>query len=92
MMFDKKYDPYELLQNLARQHAKQSELVKQMTEALQQHRDIIEQLIAQLNQNTDYVHAQNADIKQIHDRLTLLEIARQYENTQDNTSPTKDYN
>jgi hypothetical protein len=84
MMFDPAFDPLKLLQDMSRQVSEQAKLHQQITQALIQHRDTIEELITQLNANTEETQKINVNVKDIHDRLRLLEVARQYEQTNKN--------
>jgi len=92
-MFDPNFDPLAELQELKKAQVRllnnQSQLSKSAAEQLV----LNGQMITLLNQQTEAINNIDLHVTDLHNRLQLLEIARQYENTKDNNpAQTKDYN
>ncbi len=87
-MFDPDFDPYETLLQLQKQLKQCSDNIMQMARALNARNDQQQQIIDQLNKQTEAINNHDSMIYDIHDRLRLLEVARQYENTTKNDNHT----
>jgi hypothetical protein len=77
-MFRKDFDP---LAQLEQQQA----ITKQLTEAHAQNCILLKQIVEQVNILTEARNNHDLQINQMHNRLRLLEVARQYENQDHNT-------
>jgi hypothetical protein len=83
-MFEPGNTPYDLLEKLAEHQKIITKSHEQMVFALEQQRDTLNEVIIQLNQNTEMINSLNLQIQGLHDRIILLEMVRQYENTNKN--------
>lgn len=75
-----KFDPFERLQELTDQYQYLQRINQQVVEALKQLQQTEQRIINQLNQQTEAINALDQNQQQHDGRLTLIEIARQYEN------------
>jgi hypothetical protein len=84
-MIDPDFNPYDLLEQLKGQV--KASLINQarINESLAQQLELNRQMIDQINFMTDVINSQNGFINELHDRLQLIEIARQYDNNKTTT-------
>lgn len=83
-MFDPNFDPLEILKE-TQDHLKQcSDLVFKLSKELKLQVTLNHKIIDQLNLHTDVINRQEETIIELHNRLRLIEVARQYENTNQN--------
>lgn len=87
-MIDHKFNPYDLLEKLARQQRDQAIQMENLVKGLFEQKDFIEKLIDANNYNVDLIKQLLTSNKELHDRITLLEIARMYETSKDNQNGT----
>jgi hypothetical protein len=73
-MFDPNFDPLSRLE----QHGN---LIKQLAHSHNSATELHKQLVDHVNQLIAAVNQQDLQINELHDRLRLLEVARQYEDT-----------
>jgi len=86
-MFDgEEFDPYDLLQQHETLIMSAHRNILQITEHLDKRTQFIVQLTTEFNQLVEMVNKQETVINQLHDRLRLLEVARQYENIDKNNN------
>jgi hypothetical protein len=78
-MFDPEFDPLDQLQTAnkhilqqQKQIMQQAKNINELARAFNQRSEVIEKLV-------EVVNKQDLQINQLHDRLQILEIARQYE-------------
>jgi tRNA A37 methylthiotransferase MiaB len=83
-MFDPGYTPYDLLEKLAEHQKAINKNHEQIIQGMMQQRDALNQVIEQLNQNTEMINSLNLQIQGLHDRIILLEMVRQYEDSNKN--------
>jgi hypothetical protein len=83
-MFEPGNTPYDLLERLAEHQKIITKSHEQMVFAIEQQRDALNQVIVQLNQNTEMINSLNLQIQGLHDRIILLEMVRQYEDSNKN--------
>lgn len=84
-MFQKDFDPLQILHDLQGQVTQCSKNITQLALALNQQREMQEKIIAQLNEQTHAINALDTN-QQDHDgRIRLMEIARQYESKSNDT-------
>jgi hypothetical protein len=83
-MFDPKFNPYDALEQLQNHLTHCSNSVIKLAKAFESTSQLQEQIVTQLNQQTLTLNNQEQVIHQLHDRIRLLEIARQYENKNTN--------
>jgi hypothetical protein len=80
-MFDPNFDPLTRLEKLDEKATALHDLVQRLTESHNQNIVLLKQIIEQINQQTGAINAHDLQINEIHNRLRLIEVARQYENT-----------
>ena len=82
-MFNPKFDPLEQLEKL-------NATTQRLIELHNQNTQLLKQVVEQINQHTEAINAHDLQINEIHNRVRLLEVARQYENKDniDNTEQT----
>lgn len=80
-MFDNEFDPMATLLDLQGQVLQCSKNITQIATAFNQNRELQQQMVNQLNQMIEAINQHDASLYDLHDRLRLLEAARQYENT-----------
>jgi hypothetical protein len=88
-MFDENgddFDPYDLLQQHETLIMSAHRNILQITEHLDTRTQFIVQLTNEFNHLVEMVNKQEKIIDQLHGRLTLLEVARQYENIDKNNN------
>lgn len=93
-MLDPNFNPYDTLEEVQKQLKQCSNNIMQLATALNARGELLQQIIDQLNQQTTAINEHDRMIYEMHDRLRLLEVARQYENTTKNNnqhSPTFDH-
>jgi hypothetical protein len=73
-MFDGDFDPLHRLE----QHGL---IIKQLANSHNSTTELHKQLVEHVNQLIAAVNQQDLQINELHDRIRLLEVARQYENT-----------
>jgi len=79
-MFNKDFDPLQILQDLQNQVTQCSKNITQLAQNIHQIRELQGRIVDQLNQQTHAINALDQN-QQDHDgRLRLIEITRQYEN------------
>lgn len=83
-MFDPNFNPLDTLEQLQKQLKQCSDNIIQLARALNARGDQQQQIIDQINQQTSAINSHDLQINDIHNRLRLLEVARQYENTTKN--------
>jgi hypothetical protein len=83
-MFNKDFDPLQILQDLQGQVSQCSKNITQLAQNIQQMRDLHSRVVDQLNQQTHAINALDQN-QQDHDgRIRLIEITKQYENQNKN--------
>jgi hypothetical protein len=86
-MFDgEDFDPYDLLQQHETLIMSAHRNILQITEHLDNRTKFIVQLTNDFNHLVEMVNKQEKIIDQLHNRLRLLEVARQYENIDKNNN------
>jgi hypothetical protein len=78
-MFDPDFDPLTKLEKLDTQVNALHTLVQKLIESHNQNIELLKQIIEQINQQTGAINAHDLQINEIHNRLRLIEVARQYE-------------
>ncbi len=76
-MFDPNFNPLEKLEYLTATNQRLIDLHNQNTQ-------LLKQVVEQINQHTEAINAHDLQINEIHNRVRLLEVARQYENKDNN--------
>lgn len=84
-MYDQDFDPLRVLQDLQGQVLQVSKNLNQVAIAHNQMRELHQQMVEQLNQMIEAINAHDVSLYDLHDRVRLLEAARQYETTKNNT-------
>lgn len=85
-MFDGDFDPLTVLQDLQGQVLQISKNIHQIATAFNQNRELQQQMVDQINQQIEAINAHDVSLYDLHDRVRLLEAARQYETTKNNTN------
>jgi len=80
-MIDPNFNPYDLIQDLQKQIVKCLNNQARITEQSAQQHQLNSQLIEQINQQTEIINRHDLVIHDLHNRLQLIEIARQYDTT-----------
>ncbi len=80
-MFDGEFDPMATLLELQTQVLQVGCNVNQVAIAHNQMRELQQQMVEQMNQMIEAINKHDVSLYDLHDRLRLLEAARQYENT-----------
>jgi methyl-accepting chemotaxis protein len=80
-MYDKDFDPLTVLQDLQGQLLQCSKNINQLATAFNQNRELQQQMVNQMNQMIEAINQHDTSLYDLHDRVRLLEAARQYENT-----------
>ena len=83
-MYDKDFDPLQSLADIQGQLLQCSKNITQIALAHNQARELQQQMITQLNEMTAAINAHDVSLYDLHDRVRLLEAARQYETTKNN--------
>ena len=83
-MYDRDFDPLTVLQDLQGQVLQIGKNVKQVAIAHNQMRELQQQMVDQLNQMIAAINQHDTSLYDLHDRVRLLEAARQYENNNTN--------
>lgn len=78
-MFDPNFDPLKQLEQL-------NFKVKELIEINNQSSELLRQVVSHLNKQTEAINSHDLQINAIHNRLRLLEVARQYENNPKDTN------
>ena len=84
-MFDRDFDPMTTLLELQGQVLQIGRNVNQMAIAHNQMRELQTQMVEQMNKMIEAINQHDASLYDLHDRVRLLEAARQYENTNQTT-------
>lgn len=85
-MYDDNFDPMATLLDLQGQVLQCSKNITQIATAFNQNRELQQQMVEQLNQMIAAINAHDVSLYDLHDRVRLLEAARQYETTKNNTN------
>jgi hypothetical protein len=85
-MFDNEFDPMATLLDLQGQVLQCSKNITQIAAAFNQNRELQQQMIEQMNQMIEAINKHDVSLFDLHDRLRLLEAARQYDTTKNNKS------
>jgi methyl-accepting chemotaxis protein len=80
-MYDRDFDPLTVLQDLQGQVLQIGKNVTQIAIAHNQMRELQQQMVGQMNQMIEAINQHDTSLYDLHDRVRLLEAARQYENT-----------
>lgn len=80
-MFDGDFDPMATLLELQGQVLQVGRNVNQVAIAHNQMRELQQQMVDQLTEMIKAINQHDVSLHDLHDRLRLLEAARQYENT-----------
>jgi hypothetical protein len=83
-MFDADFDPMNQLLDLQTQVLQCSKNINQIAIAFNQNRELQQQMVEQLNQMIAAINAHDVSLYDLHDRVRLLEAARQYESNNTN--------
>ena len=78
-MFDPDFDPLQQLRSLQLTSIKQSQNIQQLANGITARGELLTQMIDQIEQQTRAINHLDGVVNELHDRLRLLEIARQYE-------------
>jgi hypothetical protein len=90
-MFDGEFDPMATLLDLQAQVLQSSKNLNQVAIAHNQMRELQQQMINQLNEMIKAINAHDTSLYDLHDRVRLLEAARQYETNKDNITTYDNY-
>ena len=71
-MFDPNFNPLDTLTNL-------DSMVTQLKSLHKQNTELQRQIIEQINKHTEAINAHDLQINELHNRLRLIEVARQHE-------------
>lgn len=74
-MFDPNFNPLDQLEQLTK-------VTNKLTEAHAQNCVLLKQIVDHVNQLTEARNAHDLQINDMHNRLRLIEVARQYEQTE----------
>jgi len=74
------FDPYDTLIKCDSQINQIQQNIFEIARAINQRSEALEDIIKTLNHNTLLLNDQQAQLKNLHDRVRLLEAARQHEN------------
>ena len=85
-MYDADFDPMAVILDLQGQVLQCSKNITQIAKALNQQTILHQQMVEQLNQMIQAINAHDVSLYDLHDRVRLLEAARQYETTKNNTT------
>jgi len=80
-MFDPKFNPFDELQRLQQQHVQLLSNQSRLSKTVQEQTELIQQMVQHLNKLTEAINNLDLSVNDLHGRLTLLEIARKYEDT-----------
>lgn len=83
-MYDRDFDPLTVLQDLQGQLLQCSKNINKLATAFNQNRELQQQMVDQLNQMIAAINQHDTSLYDLHDRVRLLEAARQYENNNTN--------
>ena len=78
-MFNREFDPYAILEKLSEQHLLLSKNQEILSNGLTEQKQFLEKLTEAHNRNVDMIKNLTIDYKDLHDRLTLIEITRMYD-------------
>jgi len=90
-MIDPNFDPLAKLEHLDAKVKALQEMVNHLVESHNQNITVLKQVIEQINQQTGAINAHDLQINEIHNRLRLLEVARQYETNNTNIQAYDNY-
>jgi hypothetical protein len=79
-MIDPNFDPLAQLEHLDEKVKALQEMVNYLVESHNKNITVLKQMVEQINQHTGAINAHDLQINDIHNRLRLIEVARQYEN------------
>ena len=75
------FDPFDTLEQHERMIFSAHSNILKITELLEERSKLIVEMAHELNRHTDIINDQQRVIEELHGRLRLLEVARQYEKT-----------
>jgi len=78
-MLDPNYSPFDELEEVKRQCLITARTVGQVTQNLKQQATLGQQMVGHFNEMTEAVNNLSLQIEDLHNRIRLLEIARQYD-------------
>ena len=78
-MFNKDFNPYEELQEIRRACEITSRQVSQLAKNLSQQATLAQQMVTQINSLTEAINQQSLQLEDLHNRMRLIEVARQYD-------------
>jgi uncharacterized protein YoxC len=90
-MFDGDFDPMATLLELQGQVLQVGRNVNQIAIAHNQMRELQQQMVDQLNEMIKAINAHDVSLYDLHDRVRLLEAARQYETNKQNIHTYDNY-
>lgn len=90
-MFDNEFDPMATLLELQTQVLQVGRNVNQVAIAHNQMRELQQQMVEQMNQMIEAINKHDVSLYDLHDRLRLLEAARQYEQNKTNIHTYDNY-
>ena len=90
-MFDGEFDPMATLLDLQKQVLQSSKNLNQVAIAHNQMRELQQQMVNQLNQMIEAINQHDVSLYDLHDRVRLLEAARQYETNKNNIATYDNY-
>lgn len=85
-MFDPSFDPYDSLLKLQQQLKQCSDNIMQLAAALNSRGDQQKKIIDQINLQTEAINEHDLQLQELHARVRLLEVVRQYENKNNPTN------
>ena len=85
-MLDPNYSPFDELEEVKRQCLITARTVSQVTQNLKQQATLGQQMLGHLNQMTEAVNNLSLQLEDLHNRIRLIEVARQYDNQYKNTN------
>ena len=78
-MLDPNFNPYDLLKELERQCLITARNVSELAKNLSQQATLQQQMLIHINQLTEAINRQDQAMTDLHNRVRLLEVAREYE-------------
>jgi hypothetical protein len=85
-MLDPNYSPFDELEEVKRQCLITARTVSQVTQNLKQQATLGQQMLGHLNQMTEAVNNLSLQLEDLHNRIRLIEVARQYDSQYKNTN------
>lgn len=90
-MFDGEFDPMATLLDLQGQVLQCGKNINQIAVAHNQMRELQQQMVNQLNEMIKAINQHDVSLYDLHDRVRLLEAARQYETNKNNIATYDNY-